>query len=555
MTPEELREVIDALPAKLAAWHAGSVALPMTLRVLATRRITQLAREGRHPALIAPDHLRESTRSEDRFRHAAMTLINWSNGHLQDVASKIPADHPSRGKSRAHRKGRRRRIAVDVVLQDFKDAVDLALDWQALDTVRIGLKTGDMTIRQMNGRHVWLENHRSAEVEALDVMLSRVTVLDPPTEMPDITETTAWFGANQGRADRLHFVPSSLRRAAWTEALDLLERQGTTVPGTTDLGGLTLDEARTCYAGLIAQHYLNELCTIHLGTDDTLTWAIKPDNLVAMLSARVRHQAATAFVELTRYSPGRSPVSAPLIPYRDLLLIPADLVSPIGFERTLLRAAAADPGRSGALGNILGDRAHRWAQRLGSIPGCQVAEQVKVKNSTGGVLGDLDVVAWDRERRLAVVFETKWPIDAATLTESYKVDSHIASGREQLKKHRAVFESGEAVVGWPRGWNVPERTEFRWWVGSAQQLDSTPSAGADGIGSTSLRLVEHLLPQPNLAAFLDALENFPLPRQGIEFDLVPQTIRAGAYVLYGDTLAIKEAPVPPPDRRTSAGWT
>lgn len=550
----ELRASIAGLPSELAAWHGGKDALPKMLAVLAMRRIERLAREGLHPALRAPGHLRLDTRSDDRFRHSAAAVVTWSSRHLRDEPSIVPPPVTSQP-GRARRKGRRP-IARGVVTSDFEAACDLASDWQELEMIEMGLATGDLTIREAKGRHVWLANHRRSEVEVLDIVLAQVTVLDEPAEQFDIAKTRAWFEANRGRPERVHSLPESIRRSAWEEALALLRGQGTSIPETTHLGGVTLAEARSCYALLIAQLYLNEFFTIQLGTEQTLVWGIKPANLAKLLGRYVDERAATAFIELCRYVPGRSPVAMPLIPHRELLLIPSALVSPIAFERTLLRAASADPSGSGPLGKILGDRARRWAERLGSIPGCEVAERVKVQDRTGKTLGDLDIVARDRDRRLAVVFETKWPVDAATLAESYKVDSHFTSGREQLKRLRTAIVSGDAVVRWPRNWELSvTETDVRWWVGSAQQLDSSGSARADGIGSTSLRLVEHLLPQPSLTGLVEALEQFPMPRLGIEFDLVPQEVSAGPYVLHFDALHINGMPLPPPDRRTSGGWT
>lgn len=554
MDATELRTLIATLPPGLAAWHAGRDALPQALQVLAMRRVEQLAREGLHPAMQAPDHLRVNTRSEDHFRHATSSLVTWSSDHLREDVSPVPPKSAGRG-SRSRRKGRRS-IARRAGTRDFEAACDLAWDWKFLETVQVGLATGDITVQEAQGRHVWLQNHRRADVEALDIILAQVTALEESSAQADLTKLRSWFEVNRGRPERIHMLPDVLRKEAWRDAMTLLEGQGTSIPVDTDLGGLTLGDARACYALLLAQLYLNEFCTIQLGTPDTLVWGIKPVNLTGVLAQYVNDQAAEAFVSLCRFVPGRSPVSAPLIPHGNLLLVPSALVSPIAFERTLLRAASADPSRSGQLGKVLGDRATRWAERLRSIEGCKVAERVKVKDRSGVLLGDLDVVAWDQARRLVVVFETKWPVDAATLAESYKVDSHFASGREQLERLRSSIASGDGVVGWPREWDpLDTETEFRWWVGSAQQLDSSPAAGADGIGSTSLRLVEQVLPQPDLESFVRALEDFPMPRQGTEFDLEPMEVAAGPYVIHGDALAIKEAPAPSVGRRTSSGWT
>ncbi|MBO9524008.1 MAG: hypothetical protein J7518_20930 [Nocardioidaceae bacterium] len=552
----ELAELIARMPADLAIWHSGTDALPTMLKLLAMRRIEQLAREGLHPALRAPDHLRESTRSVERFTHAAQSMVRWNADHGTNRPSPVPPSHPSNPQRGRQRRRGRRTIARGIGFKDIEIACDLAADWEALDAIRFGLVTGDVSIRDARGRHIWIRNHRRADVEVLDILLEQVTILNPQSAPQDLSQIRAWFVANRGHPHRVHDLPESLRRSAWRDAHAMLEEQGTSVPSDTDLGGLTLDEARACYAVLIAQLFINELCAIHLESEASLVWGIKPHNLQRLLQRYVDAPVARAFVDLTRYAKGRSPVSAPLIPHRDLLMIPAPLVSPVGFERTLLRAASADPGRTGGLGRVLGDRARRWGQRLRSIPECEVAERVRVKDATGRTLGDLDVVAWDRTRAFAVVFETKWPIDAATLVEGAKVDAHFASGRKQLGQVRDALASRNATPDWPRGWDLPESTAFSWWVGSAQQLDSTAAGSDSDIRTTSLRLVEQVLPQPNLRAFIDALVSFPMPQQGADFDLVPRQVEAGRYVLHFDAIEMHgKPPVPPPERRRSAGWT
>jgi hypothetical protein len=239
-----------------------------------------------------------------------------------------------------------------------------------------------------------------------------------------------------------------------------------------------------------------------------------------------------------------------------MIMIPSDLVSATGFERTLLRAASADPANSGALGNVLGERARRWRDRLASIPHVEVFERVLVRDGLGRTLGDLDVVAVDAADQLLLVFETKWPIDASTLAESYKIDALFDSGRQQVNRLSDAIEAGEAEPVWPRGASVPPMSSARWWVGSAQQLDSRPASAQETVHTTALRLLEHLLPCGSLRE-LDAKLRFPpLPTRGIEFDLAEQTVRAGRVTIHFPALVLAPGmPTPPPDRRVHEGWT
>jgi hypothetical protein len=323
-----------------------------------------------------------------------------------------------------------------------------------------------------------------------------------------------------------------------------------------DLGGISFGEARTGYAFLVSQLHLNKLGAFHFGAPEAMLWAIRPTNLELGLAQRVGRTQARAFIAMCRFTVGRSPVSAPLIPSGEFIYIPAEIVSPIAYERTLLRAASADPGKAGALGNVLGDRASRWAERMRSVPGCQVGEGLRVKDSNGRTVGDLDVVAWDPAQRFMAIVETKWPVDAATLAESFKVDAMFDKGAAQLERLRTALIEGSANVTWPASWSVPTDVTASWWVGSAQQLDSRDTQGSSDIGKTSLRLLESLLPASDLRDLITRMAGVPLPIRGQEWDLETRSVSAGPLTVHYDALALLGSPpVPPPDRRLHTGWT
>lgn len=556
---KDLASRITALPSDLTVWFDGPAVVPRLLAACTLRRFTELATNLREAGGGAiPDEVRDASRQ--RWRHAVSSLIEWHSVHGHADSGLVPMSAPPPGSRQAapHR-SRRRAPMRRLGKRDYDAAVDLGLAWSALDPIRVGLASGDMHVSRAQGKHVWVTNSRRAEIEALDVLLAQVTVFEPPTPDRESHVIDAWFKTNSGlgaTGELLNSMPPRVREIAWRDTEMLLDVQGLSLRDTTDLGGLTLAQARTCYAYLIMQLRLNELAAFHFRSPETLVWGVRPVNLHRVLSSRVEATVASAFIDLLKYERGRSPVSAPLIPHHEMLLIPAELVSPIAFERTLLRAASANPSTAGVLGNTLGRRASRWVERLRTIPGCRVATELQVKSTDGRLLGDLDVVAWDPRRRQMVIVETKWPVDAATLSESGKVDATIDKGRAQLARLRAQIGDGSGTVAWPRDWHGAADTPASWWVGTAQQLDSRGLFNAEGVSSTSLRLVEHLLPAEDLDDLVARLSSLPLPRLGVEYALESTAVQAGILAIHFKALALLgDPPVPPADRRTQNGWT
>ena len=577
MDESDFADVIDALPAELAVWHDGPAALPRLLATCVLQRVraeVDLLSFGIKPGMGEDGSGMEDPRYSQhrhRWRHAVSAVIQWHARCGHPSESLVPPSLKQRGSSNRAGRRRGRQHARNLTARDYEVAADLASTWFELDPIRVGCRTGDIKITKATPRHVWVENRRRAEIEVLDLVLEGVTVPVPNREeRPDRPDPiTEWFLSRSlapaGSRDLprrhpaafslLNSLPETIRARAWIETEDDLRIRGATVPGTIDLGGLTFEQARACYAFLISQLRLNQIGAFHFGVPEALLWAVRPGNLEIGLSSRVDPSAARAFIDMCTFVAGRSPISAPLIPSGDFLYVPAEIVSPVAYERTLLRAAAARPAAAGTLGNILGNRARRWAERLRTIPDCEVAEGLVVKDSTGRQLGDLDVVAWDAETRFMAIFETKWPVDAATLSESNKVDALFDKGGEQLQRLRSAIDQG-AAVAWPESWNVPAAKATSWWVGSAQQLDSRPDWDAPGIQTTSLRMIEQLLPANGLRDLIDRLTTFPLPRRGQDYDLVEHTVSAGALTIHYNALSLRDGPpVPPPERRLQMGWT
>ena len=524
-TADELADHVAKLPRQLGVWRAGQHGLYHLLVSSSLARIADIAR-----AHLDADPL-AAVEASEAWRHATCALVDW---------------HARWARSGAREPGSQ---AVNV-------AIRRARDWRALEVIQHGLRSGDMHIADSSGWDIRLANTRSHAVEVLDIVLQQVSI-PAPAQMtgPSAQPVHRWFTERAGQPEHARYMPKWVRSVMYQRALSDLLNRDLTMPPSTDVGGLPLADARACYAFLLARAELAVLCTTVLGSKETAVWYAEPGELFHALADLVGNESAAAFIRLCTYGPGRSPVSAPLIPDDSLVAIPAALISPVGFERALLRAAAADPGRGGNLGNALGHRSARWADRLRTIPGALVAERLQVTNSSGQAIGDLDLVAFDPVDNLLFIVDTKWPVDAYTLQESSKVDDAVDAGRRQLLRIRTALDAGGGAR-WPIGWQVTRSTRTRWWVGTAQQLSTRPSRDDQGITATSLRLIEHLLPASSISDLQERLENFPLPRIGVEYDVIDETVRAGRYHITIPAIAILgDPPMPPEDRRTNRGWT
>jgi hypothetical protein len=522
-TTKDLVDYLSELPRQLGVWRAGQHGLYHLLLTSSLERAADLA-HAQHNLDIGD--------AADAWRHTTSTLIEWHSQWAQRDRTGEP------------------------LRQDIDAAIRRAREWRALDVILLGLRNGDMHIVETSGWDIRIGNSHEHAIEVLDIILQQVSIpADSVLAVVSLDPVHAWFADHAGRPDATYNLPKWARAVMYRWALAELVNRDLTMPEDTNLGDLSLADARKCYAFLIAGTELATLCTTILGSKETAVWYSESRRLRESLMEYVSQESAEAFIRLCTFSPGRNPASAPLIADGSLFAIPAALISPVGFERTLLRAASADPARGGRLGNALGRRATRWADRLRAIPGALVAERVPVQNSSGQKIGDLDVAAFDPGRNLVLVVETKWPVDAHTLRETIKIDDAIEDGRQQVSRIRTAIADG-ATVRWPTGWNIKPDTVFRWWVGTAQQLATRPGHNSGDIRTTSLRLLEHVLPAFSLADLQERLEHFPLPRPGSEYELIDQTVRAGRYRFTFPALRIfGDPPMPPEDRRTNRGWT
>ena len=144
--------------------------------------------------------------------------------------------------------------------------------------------------------------------------------------------------------------------------------------------GLSLAQARTCYAFLITQLNLNEMAAVQFHSPWALLWGIRPHNLERALTSRVGRNVAREFTGLCTFRPGRSPVSAPLIPYCEHVLNPLGNRVPYRLRTDAAPRGVCRPQPfRGARGNAR-QTGRRWAERLRVVPGCTVTTEILVKD-------------------------------------------------------------------------------------------------------------------------------------------------------------------------------
>jgi hypothetical protein len=221
----------------------------------------------------------------------------------------------------------------------------------------------------------------------------------------------------------------------------------------------------------------------------------------------VQESEASEFIELMTYRPGQGAhaSSTPFVPFQDRLIFAPALVVAASVERTLLRAAAANPDRFGSLGHRLGRLADRVATVLKEIPGITVLTRVQAVRENRTVAGDIDVLAIDPNLGKVLAIEVKWPVAALTLKEASKVEADVRRGAIQLNALRLALSAAEAFLP-SRVESITRGMQWSWFVATPSQLSET---GQDTIYPTSLRHLQAILPVRNLGELEARLHRRP----------------------------------------------
>ncbi|MFF8293967.1 hypothetical protein ACF07M_00750 [Streptomyces globisporus] len=523
----KLQNLAQKLPRDLAIWKFGQSSLHALLLSIAVRYMKELLQSQKGGET-------EFDPSGRQYANATARLIEWSYQYGDQSSSGTPD------------------------IKSVEEAVNLALDWEVVEIGIQGGRAGRVQVDE-DKEGLYIEPASHASIEVLDMVLEQIDTLNPEESRigPSLEPAHSFFASQQGVLHVHKRLPPWIGGLYVQHMKNYSAQHLWEIPGDADLGGLKVRDA-VPLIGTIKGMSLLQL-TLFRGEPlpNTAYLSMSPETLRRYLNRyNPGNDAIDRFIEMVTYTGpgGKTPFSAPVVPWGDKVIIPFPLLSEGLEERMILRAAASNPATSGALGGALGKVGRRWGDRLTeSIPGARVANEVKVLAPNRRKIGDLDVVVLDADRKSGLIVEVKWPIDARNLSEAWKQEDAIDKGRSQVLRLQKEIREG-ATVKLPPNWPPFDQVNWQWIVGTARYLD--PRITDSEIASTSLRLVEQLLPVSTTRELLHKIKHFPYPQEGQEFTLGWKRIRVGGQNIRCRLIEmIEPLPVPPSDRKRSKGWT
>jgi hypothetical protein len=436
-------------------------------------------------------------------------------------------------------------VATGPVSPQHADELVLAAATLArLEGLELSSRVNAYRVRK-RGSALVLTHRWNPALEVADAILERNTT---PPHIPELTSAErAWIDRKALRSRDL--PPLQVLRAAAARA-----REGITLwrehqlegalPESFSLGdGLTVGDAIDVLAGLMG---FADLCMatadIQKRTETTLVTLSTTtfSDLLVKLAPNCDRTQVDNVIERLMYTRGRSPHNSPLVDLGEAVLVCPPLIGIRLIDPILLRSAGYDPSKFGPIGKTLGGLATRWAEWLRQIPGTLVAERVKVVAPTGRQDGDLDVLAIDPARKLAVCLEIKWPVDAWSLSEVLKIEDWTTKASVQLAQVRRKLNSRTATARTPKQW--PDISDFRWtWaVGIPRQLSMRPLSESD-VHVTSLRYLTAMQVPASLADVASILRTPDLPVVSKHFTVERRTVSLDQVDIHIDTLRINPA--------------
>lgn len=431
--------------------------------------------------------------------------------------------------------------AGSVSEQHAYDLVLAAARLARLEGLELSSRVNAYRVRKR--RETFVLTHRwDPALEVADAILERRTA---PSHLPDLTDIEREWLAAKTPASR-ELPPLEVLRAAAGRARDAIglwrehQPEGA-LPLSFSLGdGLTVGDAINVLAGLmgfadlcIAAADSQKRTETTLATLSTTSFA----GLLAKLAPNCERAQVGNLIERLIYARGRSPRNSPIVRVGESILICPPLISARLIDPIVLRSAGYDPSKFGPIGKNLGGLATRWAEWLRQVPGALVAERVTVVTPEGRQAGDLDVLAIDQTRKVAICLEIKWPVDAWSLTEVMKIEDWTTKASVQLAQVRRKLSCRSATAKTPKNW--PDISDFAWtWaVGIPRQLSMRPLPEPD-VHTTSLRYLMAMQTPTSLVDVVHALRHPDLPIEGKHFNIERLTISLDRAEIHVDALEI-----------------
>lgn len=330
-----------------------------------------------------------------------------------------------------------------------------------------------------------------------------------------------WFEAGGGRVSWFR-APVEIRGLLRAASDALMAGAPTYLPpGAVTPGGHTLGMIRSYWSELLSlAMYNNFAMKLEIRERATLAPEFPRQAFVKQMamSAEVPVTAADEATTLLTLDTDRLPDIAltPLVRLdNDSIFVMTSLVIPANPERNILKVLQHDRRGFGTMGNLLGSEGEQKVsqllrERMGDGILCETNIRAILKK--GRDASDLDVVVYSPRENLLVVLEVKWHIAVDGAYESRTTEESVLAKQARLKKLSRAVQSNATKVVWPDMWpDVPDTTEWRWFVLTNDFLPTQPTSRTD-ITIRSFQMLKHLLTHGASARTLvDLLDQPPTP--------------------------------------------
>jgi hypothetical protein len=506
-TVAEFAAYLEAHPATLPVWRGGMDRLyPIlcALNVLPAQRQREASVELGDPQFAAMLY-------HHAHHNQVGIVVSWALRHLRS------------GDGR-----------VDPHIEELERAFDLAGHYWSLANVMADVRAGVRGFESTKSR-IRIPFLGNATFEATDRLLE---TLDDVLAIPEKPSTE--FAALQawergaGRDRPWPHVPLDIREELKAFVRSITAKQETYFDPSLDLGGFTMGEAERVLVDIYARAWHSAM-QVRLGSTQArvVLPLLERNSFVRELAvaARVDFERAGAIVNLLTVdlSICPDPCLTPLVPVDSRLAPMSSLITPGAMVRNFvarLQVDAARFGRAGQLLGLLGSRSVAATLRR-RLTGALVTERVKVFYPDGRQAGDFDVVAYDPESGVAVVFEVVWKIGVDGAGEIAAIENRARQKRTQVLDLESAIAGG-ARPRWPADWSIESDPIYRWFILTPSVLPAQPDQDGQ-IPIRSHQILERFRwPGTTVADMAEAVLHPPPPPAEL-VDMEWRTAKYGCY--------------------------